>query len=394
MTSPSAPAGRTTSAVTASWRPRRPPASGAREPRARPRPRSGSCARCAATARAATRTTSPTRSRAGAGSSQPCARPWPRAGSPPRRSTCVPGARGTSTAAGDPVEVLGHPPARGRRARGRGARLVHQVDAAAMGAAGGFEAVLHGARDPRGRSRRRSTSTSSTQTAPAWTTSPTRPAGAPSASRSSTRSASAATTRCSRSRLMEDAVSASNGRPARARRGGDWDRGRVPARDRARGDVALGERGALRRRPHHALRRLRLARADGLRGPRLRAVRLHGAAHGAANGPLCAVRRCRGADGGGRRRPVDRPRRRGIGAIIANGGSGATSREEQHALLLERGADVSPFAIPLSVANMGAGQVSMELGLRTGRSRPSQPARPAPTRSARRSTSCAGGPPA
>jgi 3-oxoacyl-[acyl-carrier-protein] synthase II len=54
----------------------------------------------------------------------------------------------------------------------------------------------------------------------------------------------------------------------------------------------------------------------------------------------------------------------GIGAIIANGGSGATSREEQHALLLERGADrVSPFAIPLSVANMGAGQVSMELGL-------------------------------
>jgi 3-oxoacyl-[acyl-carrier-protein] synthase II len=55
----------------------------------------------------------------------------------------------------------------------------------------------------------------------------------------------------------------------------------------------------------------------------------------------------------------------GIGAIIANGGSGAISREEQHRVMLERGPDrVSPFAIPLSVANMGAGQVSIELGLR------------------------------
>jgi len=55
----------------------------------------------------------------------------------------------------------------------------------------------------------------------------------------------------------------------------------------------------------------------------------------------------------------------GIGAIIGNGGSGTISREEQHRVMLERGPDrVSPFAIPLSVANMGAGQVSMELGLR------------------------------
>jgi 3-oxoacyl-[acyl-carrier-protein] synthase II len=61
--------------------------------------------------------------------------------------------------------------------------------------------------------------------------------------------------------------------------------------------------------------------------------------------------------------PIDRDGE-GIGAIIGNGGSGAASREEQHIVLLERGADrVSPFAIPLSVANMGAGQVSMELGL-------------------------------
>ena len=55
----------------------------------------------------------------------------------------------------------------------------------------------------------------------------------------------------------------------------------------------------------------------------------------------------------------------GIGAIIGNGGSGTISREEQHRIMLERGVDrVSPFAIPLSVANMGAGQVSIELGLR------------------------------
>ena len=55
----------------------------------------------------------------------------------------------------------------------------------------------------------------------------------------------------------------------------------------------------------------------------------------------------------------------GIGAIIGNGGSGAISREQQHRVMLERGPDrVSPFAIPLSVANMGAGQVSIELGLR------------------------------
>jgi len=55
----------------------------------------------------------------------------------------------------------------------------------------------------------------------------------------------------------------------------------------------------------------------------------------------------------------------GIGAIIGNGGSGTISREEQHRVMLERGVDrVSPFAIPLSVANMGAGQVSIELGLR------------------------------
>ena len=55
----------------------------------------------------------------------------------------------------------------------------------------------------------------------------------------------------------------------------------------------------------------------------------------------------------------------GIGAIVGNGGSGTISREEQHRVMTQRGVDrISPFSIPLSVANMGAGQVSIELGLR------------------------------
>ena len=154
-------------------------------------------------------------------------------------------------------------------------------------------------------------------------------------------------------------------RGPRARRG-DRHRRRLPARDRPRGDVALGQRGPLRGRPDHALRRLRLAGADRLRGARLRPVRLHGPARGAAHGPLRPVRRGRRADGAWPTPgcPIDRDGE-GIGAIIGNGGSGTISREEQHRVMLERGPDrVSPFAIPLSVANMGAGQVSMELGLR------------------------------
>lgn len=55
----------------------------------------------------------------------------------------------------------------------------------------------------------------------------------------------------------------------------------------------------------------------------------------------------------------------GIGAIIATGGGGGASREEQHRVLIERGPErVSPLSIPQSVNNMGAAQVSMQLGLR------------------------------
>ncbi len=55
----------------------------------------------------------------------------------------------------------------------------------------------------------------------------------------------------------------------------------------------------------------------------------------------------------------------GVGTVIASAGGGGGVREDQHKLMLERGPDrVSPFTIPATVANMGAGQVSMLLGLR------------------------------
>ena len=93
-------------------------------------------------------------------------------------------------------------------------------------------------------------------------------------------------------------------------------------------------------------------------------ARLHGARDRPAHGPLRPARR-RGAarlaladagltiddDGVGDRRDHRQRRRRGD---LARGAA---------PLMLERGPDrVSPFAIPLSVANMGAGQVSMRAG--------------------------------
>jgi 3-oxoacyl-[acyl-carrier-protein] synthase II len=55
----------------------------------------------------------------------------------------------------------------------------------------------------------------------------------------------------------------------------------------------------------------------------------------------------------------------GVGTVIASAGGGGGVREDQHRLMLERGPDrVSPFAIPATVPNMGAAQVSMLLGLR------------------------------
>jgi 3-oxoacyl-[acyl-carrier-protein] synthase II len=55
----------------------------------------------------------------------------------------------------------------------------------------------------------------------------------------------------------------------------------------------------------------------------------------------------------------------GIGVIIGSGIGGLETLEGQHSMLLEKGPSrVSPFTIPMLIANMGAGYVSMELGLR------------------------------
>ena len=54
-----------------------------------------------------------------------------------------------------------------------------------------------------------------------------------------------------------------------------------------------------------------------------------------------------------------------FGAIVASGVGGLKTFEEQVAVLLERGPTrVSPLFIPMMIANMGAAQLSMALGLR------------------------------
>jgi 3-oxoacyl-[acyl-carrier-protein] synthase II len=54
-----------------------------------------------------------------------------------------------------------------------------------------------------------------------------------------------------------------------------------------------------------------------------------------------------------------------VGAVVSTGNGGNATYEEQHRILLERGPSrVSPVAVPMIIANMAAGHVSMELGLR------------------------------
>jgi 3-oxoacyl-[acyl-carrier-protein] synthase II len=53
------------------------------------------------------------------------------------------------------------------------------------------------------------------------------------------------------------------------------------------------------------------------------------------------------------------------GAVIATGNGGSESFEDNHRALLERGAErSSPLMVPITIVNMSAGHVSMQLGLR------------------------------
>jgi len=54
-----------------------------------------------------------------------------------------------------------------------------------------------------------------------------------------------------------------------------------------------------------------------------------------------------------------------IGTVISTGNGGNATFEQQHRTFIERGAErVSPVTVPMSIANMAGGQVSIELGLR------------------------------
>ena len=53
------------------------------------------------------------------------------------------------------------------------------------------------------------------------------------------------------------------------------------------------------------------------------------------------------------------------GGVVATGNGGNAAYEQQHRTFLERGADrVSPLTVPMVIANMAAGHVSMQLGLK------------------------------
>ena len=86
----------------------------------------------------------------------------------------------------------------------------------------------------------------------------------------------------------------------------------------------------------------------------------------APHGPVRAARRRGGQDGRrGRRLPISADGNDRIGVIVASGVGGLQTFEDQVAVLLERGPTrVSPLFIPMMIANMGAAQLSMALGLR------------------------------
>jgi len=62
---------------------------------------------------------------------------------------------------------------------------------------------------------------------------------------------------------------------------------------------------------------------------------------------------------------LERENRDRIGVVMGSGIGGMETFETQHAILLERGPGrISPFFIPMMISDMGAGQVSIQYGLR------------------------------
>jgi 3-oxoacyl-[acyl-carrier-protein] synthase II len=61
---------------------------------------------------------------------------------------------------------------------------------------------------------------------------------------------------------------------------------------------------------------------------------------------------------------VDTVNRYRFGCMVGSGIGGLSTLESQHTVLMERGADrVSPFTIPMMIANIASGMISMEYGL-------------------------------
>lgn len=61
---------------------------------------------------------------------------------------------------------------------------------------------------------------------------------------------------------------------------------------------------------------------------------------------------------------LEKEERERIGVVLGTGIGGTETFEEQHQILLERGPGrISPFFIPMMIANMGAAQIAIQLGL-------------------------------
>ena len=93
--------------------------------------------------------------------------------------------------------------------------------------------------------------------------------------------------------------------------------------------------------------------------------RFHGPQGSPPHGPVCPVRGGRGQVGPGRRRSGRIPEEEAFrtGVIVGSGIGGMKTLEDQCRVFFERGPSrVSPFFIPMMIADMAAGQISIEIG--------------------------------